>query len=152
MYKIISVLLFVFITIPQLSLAASDEALANAADTCNSSAYDALKPSRKVAGASDLMSMASKGRKYARYMKSNLGKIETCKKEPYLPDCEPASKIEQYHVRLKKSKIDLNKNMLKNYICSAALVNRFATNSTASKNIQSQIESKVNKFIKSARR
>jgi hypothetical protein len=152
MHKTILLAVLVFILTPQLSLANSDDALANAADGCNSAAYDALKPQRKKPGARELMDVSSKGKKYAKWMKKYLKLLATCKSESYLPDCKPVSKIDAYKVKLKESKEKLEANMIKNYLCSSPYVNKLAGDSSSHAQIKSTIENKINEMLGAASR
>jgi len=150
MYKTVLLAVLVFMLTPQLSLAEFDDALASAADGCNSAAYDALKPQRKKSGARDLMNLASKGKKYAKWMKKYLKLLVTCKSEPYLPDCKPASKIDTYRVSLKESRDKLEANMMKNYLCSSPYVNKLAGDGASQAQIKSTVESKINEMLGAA--
>ena len=152
MYKVILLIVSAFLLTPQLSLANSDDALANAADGCNSAAYDVLKPQRKTPGARELMDVSSKGKKYAKWMKKYLKLLATCKSESYLPDCKPASKIDGYKVKLKESKEKLEANMIKNYICSAPYVNKLAGDGLSRAQIKPTVENKINKMLGAASR
>ena len=147
MRKMISLILMSYVFMPGVSLADSDAALANMADTCNSTAYDALKPQRDAPGARTLMSKSSTGRKYAKWMKKYLNLISTCASKAYLPDCKPASKIEDYYAKLKESREKLEENMLNNYVCNATLVNKFVSENTPPAEVKSLIGQKVNEFL-----
>ena len=153
MHKITLLVVLAFILSPQISSAdhASD-ALANAADACNSITYDVLKPQRKKPGARDLMDLSSKGKKYAKWMKKYLKLIATCKSEPYLPDCKPASKIDMYKTKLIESEDKLEANMITNYLCSSPYVNKLATDGSSHAQIKSTVESKVNGMLGAAAR
>ena len=133
---------------PAMVLANADKQLADVADHCNSAAYDTLKPQRKVQGARDLMSKSSEGRKYAKWMKKYLKLLATCQAKPFMPDCKPASKVDNYQTKLKESKDKLEKNMLDNYLCNATLVNKFISDSTSMSQVKSQVQDKVNEFLK----
>jgi len=142
--------MLVFTFAPQLSSANSDNALANAADTCNSTAYDVLKPQRNKPGARDLMDLSSKGKKFAKWMKKYLKLIATCKSEPYLPDCKPASKIDTYKTKLGESKEKLEANMIKNYLCSSPYVNKLAQDKPSPIKTKSNIVNKINEMLGAA--
>jgi len=152
MRKVISLITVLFVLTPGISWAESDAALAAAADICNSTAYDTLKPQRGIQGARRLMSKSSSGRKYAKWMKKYLKLIATCKAKAYLPDCKPTSKIDNYHVKLKESKEKLEENMLNNYMCNVTLVNKFVSSNTPPAEVKSQVEQKVNDFLKASAR
>jgi hypothetical protein len=148
MRNIAGLLAITCLLLPGTGLARSDGALAKAADNCNTTAYNALKPNRSVSGARDLMTTSSEGRKYAKWMKKYLGLIATCKAKPYMPDCKPASKIDGYQTRLKDSKEKLKKNMMSNYLCNVTLVNKYASRNTPATQINSEVEDKVKKELK----
>ena len=133
---------------PVLVSANADKQLADVADQCNTAAYNTLKPQRKVQGARDLMSKSSEGKKYAKWMKKYLKLLATCQAKPFMPDCKPASKIDNYQVKLKESKDKLEKNMLDNYLCNATLVNKFISDSTSMSQVKSRVQDKVNEFLK----
>lgn len=152
MYKVMLLIVFAFLLTPQLSLANSDDALASVADTCNSAAYDVLKPQRKTPGARELMDVSSKGKKYAKWMKKYLKLLSTCNSEAYLPDCKPASKIDAYKAKLKESKEKLEANMMKNYLCSSPYVNKLAGDSSSQVQIKSTVENKINEMLGAASR
>ena len=152
MYKIIFLAVMLFSLAPSITQASTDTTLANAADNCNSSAYNALKPERKKNGARELMDASSKGKKYAKWMKKYLNLLATCKSEAYLPDCKPASKIDDYQVKLNESKTKLEANMIKNYICSAPYVNKLASHNTPKAEIKAFVESKVKDSLGAANR
>ena len=134
--------------LPAMVSANADKQLADVADQCNTAAYNTLKPQRKVQGARDLMSKSSEGKKYAKWMKKYLKLIATCQAKPFMPDCKPASKIDNYRVKLKESKQKLENNMLDNYLCNATLVNKFVSDSTSKSQIKSLIQNKVDEFLK----
>ena len=133
---------------PAPGLANPDKQLADVADHCNTAAYNTLKPQRKVQGARDLMSKSSEGKKYAKWMKKYLKLLATCQAKPFMPDCKPASKIDNYQAKLKESKQKLEKNMLDNYLCNATLVNKFISDSTPMSQVKTQVQDKVNEFLK----
>lgn len=148
MRSLISMTLAMFVFFPATALAASDNALANAADSCNTTAYNSLKPNRSMSGVRAMMATSSEGKKYAKWMKKYLKLLSTCKTQSYLPDCKPVSKLEDYKARLKESREQLKKNMLDNYICNVTLVNKYASTNASSTVISSQIKLKVNKALK----
>ena len=148
MRSLISLTLAIFLFMPGASLAASDNALANAADSCNTTAYNSLKPNRSMSGVREMMVTSSEGKKYAKWMKKYLKLLSTCQTQSYLPDCKPASKLEDYKVRLKESRDQLKQNMLNNYLCNVTLVNKYASSNASSTVINSQIKQKVNKALK----
>lgn len=132
--------------------AASDAALANAADICNAAAYNILKPQRDKPGARDLMGHASKGKKYAKWMKKYIKLLDLCKAKPYMSDCEPASKIDGYKAKLEENKKKMEENMLNNYLCSAPYVNNLAAKNTSAAKAKPEIAGKVEEFLKAAKR
>jgi hypothetical protein len=153
MHKITLLVALAFILSPQISSANHpSDALANAGDACNSIAYDVLKPQRKKPGARDLMDLSSKGKKYAKWMKKYLKLIATCKSEPYLPDCKPASKIDTYKTKLIESEEKLEANMIKNYLCSSPYVNQLAGDGSSHAQIKPTVENKINGMLGAAAR
>jgi len=97
-----------------------------------------------------LMAKSSTGRKYAKWMKKYLKLISTCTAKPFLPDCKPTTKIDNYHVKLKESKEKLEQNMLDNYMCNVTLVNKFISDNMPAAEVKSLIEQKVNEFLKAS--
>jgi len=151
MHKVTLLVVLAFMLSPQLSSANHpSDALANAADACNSVAYNVLKPQRKKPGARDLMDLSSKGKKYAKWMKKYLKLIATCKSEPYLPDCKPVSKIETYKAKLIESEEKLEANMIKNYLCSSPYVNKLAGDNPPHAQIKATVENKVVEMLAAA--
>ena len=147
MRTFVVITLAIFYLTPVTAFAVSDTELANAADHCNSSAYNTLKPQRSKEGARELMTVSANGKKFAKWMKKYIKLINTCQAESYLPDCKPQSKIDNYHVKLKESKAKLQENMVQNYLCSLPLVNKFAAENTSAAQISDLLEAKVNESL-----